>query len=87
MTIRHLAIATLVAAFAAGTTPTVVLTSTARAAESCGFANQNGTLVFLGTCPNEAGESSDKESPPSSHCAGNPNVGPVYSYRLELAVC
>jgi hypothetical protein len=84
MTIKHLAVATLVAALVGGTFPTVVVTTAAVAAETCGFSNENGKMVFLGTCPNEAGDSSEKESP-SNPCSGALTDGPVYSYRIELA--
>ncbi|CAN5185500.1 hypothetical protein BH10PSE9_BH10PSE9_07390 [soil metagenome] len=89
MKFKYLATAALVAAFAAGSIPAVVVSTPAIAADSCGFSNENGKLVFLGTCPNQAGDSSDKESPapPSNPCTGRLTGGPVYSYRIELAGC
>ena len=88
MTIKHLAVATLVAAFAGGSIPAVVVTTPALAADGCGFSNENGKRVFRGTCPNEAGDSSDKESaPPSNPCSGRLTGGPVSSYRLIVTGC
>ncbi|CAN5185459.1 hypothetical protein BH10PSE9_BH10PSE9_07380 [soil metagenome] len=86
MTMKHLAVATLVAAFVGASFPTVVVSTAAVAAGTCGFSNENGKMVFLGTCPNQAGDSSEKEAP-ANPCATMLNGGPVYSYRIELATC
>jgi hypothetical protein len=88
MRIKHISVAALVAAFAIGSFPSVVLPTVAAAAsQECGYKNENGKLVFLGTCANENGASSEDAPQQPNPCGVRLNGGPVIAYRMELAVC
>ena len=91
MRFKDLSVATMVAAFAAGSFPAVVLPTVAAAAnQECGYRNEGGTLVFLGSCAHDTSEGTNSEpttAPPTNPCVGKLIGGPVFSYRVELAGC
>ena len=79
MRIRLIPFAMLVAAFAIGSIPTVVLPTAASAeSKACGYVNENGKLVFLGTCADTQSHS-EEDAPAASN--------PCPHYRLEIAGC
>ena len=89
MRLKDLPVTTLVAAFAIGSFPAVVLPTAAAAAnQECGYRNEGGKLVFLGTCAHDTSEDTNSETaPPPTPCIGKMNGGSVFTYRFELAVC
>ena len=74
MKIKRFAMATLAAALTIATTPTVILPAAAEGAKDCGYAFENGKLVFLGTCPHENGEATVTDAP-SNPCPGRVDDG------------
>ena len=91
MTLKGISLAVLSTAFALATAPVPVLPAAAADSngKDCGWYNENGKVVFKGTCPHDSSEGTTGEPQPTNPCPVMlfPGGRVMVSYRIVVTGC